>query len=103
MMSLEGVQLIPPRLPIEMPVSRKTRIQLLFLGRSTGRSTGVSGLRPTRRGRVCAPRGAALNNSRERTRDVVVNLFTESMSSLKPMFAEQTLDGRSNISLFGTT
>ena len=88
MMSLEGVQLVPPRLPIEMPVPSKTLIQFLFLGRSTVCSTGTSGLRPTRRGRVCDRRGAAVNISRERTRDVVVILFTEIQVLLKAEFAE---------------
>src|SRR5437016_2377069 len=92
-MSLEGVQLVPPRLPIEIPVPSNTRIQLLFLGRSTGRSrgrsAGTSGLRPTRRGRVCDRRGTAVNNSRERTRDVVVILFTEILSSLKQSLRKQ--------------
>jgi len=79
---------MPPRLPIEIPVSRKTRIQLLFRRRSTGRSIGISGLRPTRRGRVCDRSGAAVNNSRERTRDVVVFLFTEIFVLIKRKFAE---------------
>jgi len=91
-MPLEGVQLIPPRLPIEIPVLSKTRVQLLFFGRSTGRSRGrsigTSGLRATRRGRVCDRRGAAVNISRERTRDVVVILFTEIYVLLKAKFAE---------------
>jgi len=71
-----------------MAVPSKTRVQLLFLGRSTGRSIEISGLRPTRRGRVCDRSGAAVNNSRERTRDVVVNLFTEIYVLLKAKFAE---------------
>src|SRR5690348_3378553 len=58
-MSREGVQ-PPPPAPIEIAAPRM-RVQLLFLGRSMGRSAGDSVARPARRSRVWAYRGDRLN------------------------------------------
>ena len=100
-MPLEGVQLVPPRwLPIAIPVPSNTRIQFLFRGRSTGRSSGVSGIGATRRGRVCDRRGAAVNNSRERTRNVVVILLTRIYVLLKAKSAEAIYAVRERLTTF---
>ena len=104
-MPLEGVQLVPPRwLPIAIPVPSRTRIKFLLRGRSTGRSSGrssgVSGIGATRRGRVCDRRGAAVNNSRERTRNVVVILLTRIYVLLKAKFAEAIYAVREGLTTF---
>jgi len=81
-MSLDGVQLLLPRLsPIEIPVPSKIRVQLLSLGRAIGSSTGASVVRPTRRGRVWDRRGVAVNKIRTRTNEAIIVLFIVSLPS----------------------